>query len=289
MRVASVSDLHLDHAANLDILPALAAEIHRGEAEVVLIVGDVSHRDARIRAALSAFSTVAPQVAYVPGNHDVWQSPERLASGADTWTRYRTELRKLVEDSGAVYLPAGPYRSGAAAIVGTVGWYDYGFVLPEHQYILRSEEFARKQHAGLQWSDARFVRFRDSDGGDMTDAEVLEVLLDDLRAQLDALRDDPKTERILVATHHLPVNEVVLRTHSLPWEFFNAFMGSPRIGELILSYEKVQGVVFGHTHYGRDVEVGGRRVAGTPLGYPRERGDMPVDEVVRSRIAWWTL
>ena len=289
MRVATVSDLHLDHAANRELMPALAAEVHRRGADLVVIAGDVSHRDAWIERAIRSFQVVAPRVAYVPGNHDVWQSPEALERGADTWKRYRDDLRTMSTELGAAYLPAEPLRVGKVAFVGTCGWYDYGFLLDEHRELMNAERRRSKRWERFQWSDAHFVAFRSEGGEPMDDAAVLDVMLAQLEAQLEALERDNDIEQVFVATHHLPFEELVLRSGTLPWEFFNAFMGSPRLGEVIVRHRKVRSVVYGHTHRGRRVDIEGRTVMGTPLGYPRERPGLSREEVVATRIGWWDL
>jgi len=289
MRIASVSDLHLDHAANRELMPALAAEIHRYGADLVVIAGDVSHLEVWIERAIRSFQVVAPRVAYVPGNHDLWQAPEQLERGANTWARYRDDLRALVTDLGAAYLPSEPLRLGTVAVAGTCGWYDYGFMLPEHRELMTPERGRTKRWERYQWSDANFVAFRGSNGDIMSDHDVVEVMLAELAAQLEALQEDVEVEQIFVATHHLPFDELVLRSGTLPWEFFNAFMGSPRLGALLSEYSKVRSVVYGHTHRGRQLQRGNMVVMGTPLGYPRERADLSREEVIASRIGWWDL
>ena len=56
--------------------------------------------------------------------------------------------------------------------------------------------------------------------------------------------------QIVVVTHHLPFKEaVVLKDRQ--FNFFNAFMGSTRIGDLIDRYEKIKTVIYGHNHKSR--------------------------------------
>ncbi|NJK88157.1 MAG: hypothetical protein HC923_01360 [Myxococcales bacterium] len=280
MRIASVSDLHLDHAANRELMPRLAQCIHDGGADLVVIAGDVSHRDEWIEKAVRAFSVAAPAVAFIPGNHDLWETP----SPVDTWRRYRVHLRQLVESAGGWYLPAAPWTRGDVAVAGTCGWYDHGFLLPPYRDLMSVERERTKQLGRHQWSDAKFVKFFAEDGRDMSDVEVTTIMIRELSEQLETLQHNPAISKVLVATHHLPFDEVVFRTGTLPWEFFNSFMGSPRIGEAMLRYDKVRDIVYGHTHLGRDVTVSGRRVRGTPLGYPRERGSESAE--VTSNTRW---
>ena len=72
MLIASVSDIHTDFPENRDALVKLATEIYTRGADLVIVAGDVSHKDDRITRALRAFKEVCEQVAYIPGNHDLW-------------------------------------------------------------------------------------------------------------------------------------------------------------------------------------------------------------------------
>src|SRR5262245_46807230 len=127
MLIASLSDIHTDFEENRDVVVKLAAHIHREKADVVIVAGDVSHKNDRINRALRALRETAKTVAYVPGNHDLWFdvpfAPER--ADLDTWHRYHVELKELTEAAGAHYLPAGPLVIGDLAIVGSCGGYDY--------------------------------------------------------------------------------------------------------------------------------------------------------------------
>ena len=288
LRIATVSDLHTDFPENRDALVKLAVEIHRRGADLVIVAGDVSHRADRIDRALRAFREVAPQVAYVPGNHEMWfdVASARLRSELDSWHRYRQELREVAQAAGAHYLPAGPLVLEGIAVAGTCGWYDYSLMLPAYRAQVGLEALEAKQFGGAVWSDRRYVAFRHADGRLMTDPEVAARMELDLRAQLEQLEADPNVEEIVVVTHHQPFSEVVRRTGMLPWEYFNAFMGSAGLGETIASSGKVRTAVYGHTHIVGDFEVRGIRVYGTALGYPRERRGLDDRALVDSRIGW---
>lgn len=290
MRIASVSDLHTDHPENRELVVHLAAEIHARRADLVVIAGDVSHRDDRIDRAIRAFREVAPSVAYLPGNHDLW-SVEAVAGEArpDAWSRYRHHLRGLVEAAGGHYLPAAPWRRDAVAVVGSTGWYDYSFApawIRSEQPELRFED---RRFGPLAWSDRRYVVFRGEDGEVMSDPEVARVMESELEASLRAVGADPSVEHVLAVTHVQPFPEVVHRTGRLPWEYFTAFMGSRRLGEIILAEPKVRAAIHGHSHVLRSETIAGRRVYGTALGYPRERRGVSLREVIDTRIGWIEL
>ena len=132
VRIATVSDLHTDFAENREAVVKLAVAIHEGRADVVVVAGDVSHKDQRIERALRAFGEVAPKVAYIPGNHDLWYDVPLAADRPElnTWHRYRRELKAICESADAHYLPSSPLVLGRTAIVGTCGWYDYSLMAP---------------------------------------------------------------------------------------------------------------------------------------------------------------
>jgi len=291
VRIASVSDLHTDYEENRDAVVGIVAEIHRQGADLVIIAGDISHKNDRIERALTAFAEAAPQVAYLPGNHDLWFDVPRASErpDLDTWQRYEVELRHLVEATGAHYLPAHPLVLAGIAVIGTCGWYDYSLVLPKLRGVLDDATLATKQCGQLGWSDARYIAFREASGELMDDPAVAARMESQLAAQLAAVEGDPAVAHVVAVTHHLPFTEVVSRTGELPWEFFNAYMGSAGLGKVIASGTKVRAAIHGHTHITGEAIVDGLRVYGTALGYPRERHGLDDAGVLASRIGWIDL
>ena len=288
MRIATVSDLHTDFAENREAVVKLAVAIHGGKADVVVVAGDVSHKDERIDRALRAFGEVAPQVAYIPGNHDLWYDVP-LAAGRpdlDTWHRYRHELKAICESSGAHYLPAAPLVVGSTAIVGSCGWYDYSLMAPSFRAQIADSALAQKTLDGLMWSDARFIAFRDEQGHLMPDPEVARRMEAQLGEHLRRMDADEQVAEIVAVTHHQPFYEVVTRTGQMPWEYFCAFMGSRGLGETIRQSSKVRTAVYGHTHVVGRYELDGLLAYGTPLGYPRERRGLPQGQLAETRIGW---
>ena len=88
VRVWCVSDLHVDHAANLDWVANLPRP--RGDGRHALVVaGDVSADLDRLRCALSALRSSYDDVFYVPGNHEAW------VTGRDAAAAYPDSIAKL--------------------------------------------------------------------------------------------------------------------------------------------------------------------------------------------------
>ena len=288
MRIATVSDLHTDFAENREAVVKLAVAIHQAGADVVVVAGDVSHKDERIDRALRAFGQVAETVAYIPGNHDLWYDVPLAADRPelDTWKRYSSELKAICEAAGAHYLPAAPLVIGRTAIVGSCGWYDYSFMAPSFRAQIDDMALATKTLDGLMWSDARFIAFRDEDGNLMPDPAVARRMEAQLAEHLQRMDGDDGIDEVVAVTHHQPFYEVVSRTGQLPWEYFCAFMGSAGLGETIRRSPKVRTVVYGHTHVVGRHELDGLLAYGTPLGYPRERRGLPADQLADTRIGW---
>ena len=120
----------------------------------------------------------------------------------------------------------------------------------------------------------------------MGDVEVARQMESDLEAQLRWAEEACDVRAVLAVTHHLAFSEAVFRTHTLPWEFFNAYMGSRELGRVISRNSKVRAAVYGHTHHPGRAVVEGFEVVGTPLGYPRERKRMSEADVVATRVNW---
>lgn len=285
VQIASVSDLHIDFAINRNILVQLAAVIHARGADVVIIAGDVSHVDEHIAVAVRAFKVVAPHVVYLPGNHDLWL----LNGGNNSWDRYRSTLPEIVQNEGGHYLPDAPFVVDQLALAGTTGWYDYSMMRPEYAEIISPEAVRQQKWKGIKWSDAKYTAFRDSSGELMSNESVARQMERELKAQLDELERRDSVKNVLVATHFLPFKASLGEAKGLPWDYFDAFMGSVSLGDTILSSTKVRHVVYGHTHRPNELGIEGMTVRGTPLGYPRERRHLSEDEIIERAIGWVEL
>ena len=289
MRIASVSDLHVDFAKNREAVVQMATAVHRRNADLVIVAGDVSHVDDHIAKVLKAFRLAAPHVAYIPGNHDLWfaRRDARSDRSLDSWQRYRHDLKLLVESEGCHYLPAKPLRLSNMALVGTCGWYDYSMLAFGHREQFGEEAIKAKTWDGAIWSDGHFVVFRDEHGELMGDEAVARVMERDLEAQLSDVDMDPEVETVVVATHVLAFRAALGSTASkMPWAYFNAFMGSTRLGDIVRSSKKVRAAVYGHTHRPGRFDVGDIQVVGRPLGYPKERKDEPEQLLIQNHVAW---
>ena len=93
-------------------------------------------------------------------------------------------------------------------------------------------------------------------------------MLTTLRSQLDSLHDHP---RVIAAIHQLPFRELLPPPHTAQWDFAKAYLGSERIGQLLLQYPNVREVFCGHSHFPAEAQVGPIHAKNTGCGYNRKR------------------
>ena len=264
MRLLVTADLHYNHPKSRALADGLIDEVNAAGGDVLLVVGDTAVADGdSLERCLSRFRFAGPKL-FVPGNHELWTTT------GDSEEILRTSLPRRVREVGWHWLQGEPFRVGHVGFVGSAGWYDYAFAQPElgipRRFYERkispgaAERFS--EYADLfqttddiapaarevvaRWNDAKFVKLSRSDDA------FLEELLAGLRNQLDALREMP---RVVAAIHHLPFAGLLPPPHSAQWDFAKAFLGSPRIGELLLQYPNVTEVFCGHSHFAAQAKV----------------------------------
>jgi predicted phosphodiesterase len=109
-----------------------------------------------------------------------------------------------------------------------------------------------------RWNDGRYIHLGKSDQAFL--AEQLQTLA----AQLDALKSVP---RVIAAIHHLPFRELLPPSHSGQWDFAKAYLGSEKIGRLLLNHANVREVFCGHSHFPAEATIGHIRAVNLGSGY----------------------
>lgn len=275
MKIAYISDIHTDagplgHTAAV-VLPQAVRQVNP---DLFIIGGDVASKLSVVRRFLKNFTDIVYPKLFIPGNHDIWVSSTEEA-GHSSKEKYRRLLADVCGETGFHYLPGNPILTDGIGFAGTIGWYDYSFRNKELDQLISESAYRRKHYQGRVWNDRRYARWREPDD------EIAREMAHDLDADLGVL--DGQCERIVVISHHLPFAEMVKRSGEAKWDFFNAFMGSEGLGQVILRHPKVILVLTGHTHYRLDAMVEGIRVVTSPLGYTRERHGEP-EQIIRQSI-----
>ena len=278
MRLLATADLHYNHAKSRATADELIDRINRdaGGADALLVIGDAAVADGdALEQCLSRFTFAGPKL-FVPGNHELW------THGPDSHRLFRHDLPRRVRDVGWRWLQTEPFVAGDVAVVGSLGWYDYSFAqaslgIPKRFYerkispgvAERFEEYRDLLEAAddvgpaarevtARWNDGRFVRLHRSDG------QFLDELLDELGAQLDAVRRVPT---VVAATHHLPFRELLPPARNAQWDFTKAYLGSRRLGELLLRHPNVRHALSGHSHFPARATVGHIDAVNVGAGY----------------------
>lgn len=276
MRLIVTSDLHYNHAKSRPLAEAVIQKINRAEADALVFVGDTAAFDGdALERCLSLVEFKGARL-FVAGNHELWTHSD------DSHQMYRELLPARVRACGWHWLESDPWVSNDVALVGSMGWYDYSMAQPELQiperfYEAKVSPGAAERLGDFQklfeprddipesamkvvarWNDGRFVKLHRSDRA------FLEELLDQLRAQLDALSG---VRRLVALIHHLPFADLLPPSKSAQWDFAKAYLGSVRIGELLLRYPNLSDVYCGHSHFAAEATVGHIHAQNIGCGY----------------------
>ncbi len=264
MRLIATADLHYNHLRSKPLAQEVIEQINRAGGDVLLVVGDTATGDGdALEQCLARFRFAGPKL-FVAGNHELW------TLGDDSEALIHEALPRRVRALGWQWLQTDPFVAGDLAIVGSVGWYDFSFAQENLGIPLRFyrhkispgaarglssmahlfdrtddlTDFARSIVA--RWNDGRFVHLAQSDEA------FLQTLLDRLASQLDALME---MKTIVAAIHHLPFAELLPPPHRPQWDFAKAYLGSARIGELLLKHPNVRYALCGHSHMAVEAKI----------------------------------
>lgn len=266
MHLWALSDLHVGHARNREVL----AELSPRPSDWIVLAGDIGESLDHLRWALDLFQERFARVLWVPGNHELWTTREAgaLCAGADKYQALvdlcRAREVLTPEDPWALWPgPGGPHRIALMALL-----FDYSFAPP-----------------GL---DARAAVAWAAEGGIVaTDEFRLEPApfpdisawcADRVRrtaARLDATDDDLPS----VLVNHWPLREDLIHIPRVPR--YIPWCGTRATHDWHRRY-RARVVVTGHLHTRRTDWIDGVRFEEVSLGYPRQhRPGVPADLLPR--------
>lgn len=245
MKLGFISDIHYDINVKVhsDILIALSEVIKEQGFDVVVIAGDLSSWSEQSLWIMDYLENKTNcKIYFIPGNHDIY-------SKTDSWIEYET----LSSDERC--LSGRPIKlSEDYMLFGDLFWYDYTYNLG---YDL--QQIKKKQFGATTWSDKKFAKWG------LDDEDVNEYFLEKMKVLFKHFNSYKK----IVVTHTVPFQEFVQVKNDHSWNFFNSFMGSEKIGELLLE-NQVDYSICGHTHKRQEMKVEGLQSYCVPLGYVGE-------------------
>jgi len=275
MRLLATADLHYNHGRSKPIAIDLINRMNQAGGDVLLLIGDTAIADGdSLQECLSLFTFAGPRL-FLCGNHELWTRT------ADSHHIFMHDLPRRIRALGWHWLEEDPFISGNTAIVGTIGWYDYAFAsarlaIPRRFYAARQSPAAARYLQNFEllgdesdipesaatlmarWNDGKFIHLHRSD------EQFLAECLARLTTQLENTRHIPN---IIAATHCLPFAELLPPFHSEQWEFSKAYLGSPRLGELLRQYPNITHALCGHSHFPATAQINHIRAINIGSGY----------------------
>jgi 3',5'-cyclic AMP phosphodiesterase CpdA len=259
----AISDLHVDHAENRELIQQLCPNSKR---DWLIVAGDVADDHTRFEWALRLLSERFEQVVWVPGNHELLtykDDPLQLRGEQ----RYR-HLVELCREIG-VLTPEDPFArwdgpGGPVLVAPLFLLYDYSFgrnVAPD-----KAEAMRLAHGAGVVCVDEYLLHpdpFPSREA--WCEARVAET-----ERQLAAA--DPALSMVLV--NHFPLTAEPTRVLRHPE--FAQWCGTSLTADWHRRF-RATAVVYGHLHIPRTSWQDGVRFEEVSIGYPRERA---------RRLAW---
>ncbi|MER5772859.1 metallophosphoesterase [Streptomyces sp. NPDC002039] len=255
-RLMAISDLHVRHERNRDIVRDLRAD---SPADWLVVAGDVGETVSDIESSLSLLRERFAQVIWVPGNHELWTDPsDPVQLRGESKYRHLVDICRRLD----VITPEDPYpvwngEGGPAVVAPLFVLYDYSFRPPgayskEHALRLADE-------AGVVCTD-EFLLHPDPHP---TREAWCRARLALTRDRLDAL--PPGLPTVLV--NHFPL--VRDPTRVLRYPEFALWCGTTATADWHRRY-RAAAVVYGHLHIPRTIHCDGVPHHEVSLGYPRE-------------------
>ncbi|TFF68228.1 hypothetical protein EU520_00705 [Candidatus Thorarchaeota archaeon] len=257
MRIAAISDIHVrPDGSDTALLQEIRSRVEEIAPDVFVIAGDISDHSRVLSESLALLYIDDIPCLYVAGNHDIWFEDE---TGLSSLKKYSHLIGEICQRNGFIHLPDQSYLEGDLAFVGSIGWSDYTFRRTDLE--IPEEQYETKEHKGAIWYDVFNIDW------EFTDREATSLFNRKLEYDLSILPDE--VTRVVYVSHHLPFRELTVYKDRLPWDFFSAYMGSTKTGEILLDDERVILSIAGHSHIRNRIEKEHLTAITVPLGYGR--------------------
>ncbi len=233
MKIAAVSDLHIDLLRKTDYALNTIEEVLNTDAELLLVGGDVGYTKKGISEGLEKLSQFkGPKLAFL-GNHEL-KSLEN-----STLENYLDEMNDLFSKYNFHLLDKEPFIYQNVGFIGNVGWYDYSFYDGDYYKDNPDKE--------------KFFFYTQFKTGKLTPQEFLKNCFERVKQHHSTIVD--KCDKIVLGVHHIGFKEF-LRLDAYYPKSLHGGMGSKQIAELYMLPKVVWGIC-GHTHRSKRINYNG--------------------------------
>lgn len=287
MKIAFISDLHVDSLPESSaVIDCIYKRLLSIKPDVFIIAGDIAARTQVFEKTLQAFSEIPCEKLLVPGNHDIWVESSALKKGIHSGVKYTEIIPQICSRNNFTFLGVEPCTIDGIGFAGTIGWYDYTLRNRAFDNLFSMDTYRKKHYENrFTWNDLKFAHWMDvhknSRKGDEVVAREMEVALE---TQIQSF-SHKNINTIVVVTHHLPFQKMVIHPNRLPFDFFSAYMGSAGLGRTILDEPSVKYVICGHSHIKSSLTMDNLQALKSPLGYPREWETKDIQKLIEDRLS----
>lgn len=238
MRVHAVSDVHIDYPVNKEWLLGLSAMDFRKDA--LILAGDLTDNLNLLEECLLSLTRKFHSVSFVPGNHELWVSRDKISSSMEKFSR----IIELCQHCG---VHTDTFITDELAIVPLFSWYDFSFGEPEAKLM-------------DVWNDFRYCVWPEG----FQPVDVTKYFLD-----MNTNRLNIKCKTIISFSHFLPTRSLMPFYIRSSYRYLYPVLGSEALGAQI-KLLKPQIHVYGHSHVNREVRLDNVLYINNAYGYPSE-------------------
>ena len=276
MKIAVTADIHYGNKTRKIGFENFLKELNKTGADFLIIAGDLASRGAdhkQFAEAVKILGSFNGEVLFSPGNHDLWTKK------GNSFNILTKKIPDIFAGTNCHLLDGNPVVAEKTGFVGSVGWYDYSyrfvpieleklfedylFTFDNGDTALRWSGLTPSEYEGKEcmvsadgekwhkstWQDKRFIKW------DFSDSDFLDYCIKRLKADIESIYS--VVDKIVVITHHLPFSRFVPDIPDPTWGFHRAYLGSEKIGKVLLQYSKVKYSFFGHSHRNIGIQING--------------------------------
>lgn len=282
-RIFAISDIHVDHAENLQWVESLSNTKYLND--VLIVAGDVTDRRSLLKSTLTSLTQRFKDVFFVPGNHELWirDKAEDPATSIIKFHQIIAACKDIGVHTDPKKISLDDTSKEYAWIVPLFAWYATPEDSTDSLYVTSLTEDVKLTTS--LWMDNRMCVWPDypnippskyftdlnKDRVKVYDAPV--ISFSHFLPRQDLIRaDETDDERMTAERRRIGLSELDTprRQGAMAGFNFTRYAGCATL-ERQLRQIGSRVHVFGHQHRNRDRTVDGVRYVSHCLGYKRER------------------